>query len=119
MGKAYFNVCFAVAVIALTVALSLTTRQVGAQGASGSSLNRTQPIQDDDQSSQNRASETTFVGRIVKSGNQLVLRDADNETTYQLDDQQKARRFLNRAVRVSGDLDPSSGTIHIGVIIPA
>lgn len=58
----------------------------------------------------------TFSGKITKSGNRLVLSDADNKTTYQLDDQQKAHEFLNKSVKVTGVLDASTGTIRITAI---
>lgn len=59
----------------------------------------------------------TFQGRIVKSGNRFVLASTDN-TTYQLDNQQRAHNFLNQNVKVSGDLDATTGTIHIHAIDP-
>jgi hypothetical protein len=58
----------------------------------------------------------TFSGRITKSGNRLVLTDADNKTTYQLDDQQRAHDFLNKSVKVTGVLDATTGTIRITAI---
>jgi len=64
-----------------------------------------------------QSSVTTFQGRIVRSGNRLVLTSIDN-TTYQLDNQQKAHDFLNRNVKVTGDLDAATGTIRIRAIDP-
>ncbi len=61
----------------------------------------------------------TFSGRIVKSGNKLLLTDADNQVTYQLDDQRKAQHFLNPSVKVRGVLDAVTGTIRIAAIQPA
>ncbi|MGA3091907.1 MAG: DUF5818 domain-containing protein [Terriglobales bacterium] len=55
----------------------------------------------------------------MKSGNRLVLRDSENLTTYQLDDQQKAHDFLNKNVKVTGVLDASTGTIRVRAIEPA
>lgn len=60
-----------------------------------------------------------FTGVIVKSGYQVVLMDTISKTSYQLDDQQKAREFVNKTVRVTGVLDPSTGTIRVGAIEPA
>jgi hypothetical protein len=64
-----------------------------------------------------RNSGMVFQGRIVKSGSKLVLAATD-DTTYQLDDQQKARNFLNRHVKVTGILDATTGTITINAIDP-
>jgi hypothetical protein len=61
----------------------------------------------------------TFNGKIMKSGDKLVLTDIANKTTYQLDDQQKAQDFLNKSVKVTGVLDASSGTIPVSAIEPA
>jgi hypothetical protein len=60
----------------------------------------------------------TFAGTIVKSENKVVLSDTYNQTIFQLDDQQKAQDFLNKSVRVTGILDPSTGTIHVTAIEP-
>jgi uncharacterized protein DUF5818 len=59
----------------------------------------------------------TFQGRIAKAGNKLVLAGAD-DTTYQLDDQQRAHSFLNQQVKVTGVLDATTGTIRIHAIDP-
>jgi hypothetical protein len=61
----------------------------------------------------------TFTGKIVKSGSKLVLTDADGKTSYQLDDQKKAKQFMNQNVKVTGVLDASTGTIRVSAIDPA
>src|SRR5271157_5252567 len=61
----------------------------------------------------------TFTGKIMKAGNRLVLSDAANRTTYQLDDQQKAREFVNKNVKVIGVLDTNTGVIRVSAIEPA
>jgi hypothetical protein len=58
-----------------------------------------------------------FVGKIMKSGDKLVL--ASSDATYQLDDRQKALLFLRRTVKITGRLDPSTGIIHVGTIAPS
>jgi len=66
------------------------------------------------------AAETkTFSGKIVRSGNMLVLSDAGGKTTYKLDDQQKAKEFVNKDVKVTGVLDGSTGVIRVTAIEPA
>jgi len=77
-----------------------------------------QPAQQPD--SPGSASEAkTFTGKIVKDGDKLVLTDADGKTTYQIDDQQKAKAFLNKSVKVTGILDASTGIIRVSAIEPA
>jgi hypothetical protein len=60
----------------------------------------------------------TFTGMIVKSGDKFVLTDVVNKTSYQLDDQQKAQDFANKTVKVTGVLDPTTGTIRVSAINP-
>ena len=62
--------------------------------------------------------EKTFTGVVVKSGDRVVLLDTLSKTSYQLDDQQKAKSFLNKNVRVTGVLNPATGTIHVSAIDP-
>ena len=61
----------------------------------------------------------TFMGKIVKDGDRLVLAGGDGKTTYQLDDQQKAGTFVNKQVKVTGVLDGSTGVIRVDAIEPA
>ena len=60
-----------------------------------------------------------FSGKIVKTGDQLILSDADGKTTYMLDDQAKAKDFVNKDVKVTGSLDASSNTIRVSAIDPS
>lgn len=69
---------------------------------------------------QKPAAETkTFAGKIVKAGNVLVLSDEEGKTTYKLDDQQKAKEFVNKDVKVTGVLDNTTGMIRVTTIEPA
>src|SRR5689334_7656778 len=54
----------------------------------------------------------TFTGKIVKSGDKLVLSAPADRATYQLDDQEKAQEFVNKNVKVTGVLDASNRLIH-------
>jgi hypothetical protein len=114
---------FVLSMMALTVALSLASQPTLAQSSSSSSPDATaqqQPMQPDNQNAVGTPSEkTTFNGTITKSGNKLVLTAADSKTTYQLDDQQKAKDFLNKSVKVTGVLDASTGTIRVSAIDPS
>ncbi len=55
----------------------------------------------------------TFLGRILQVDGKFVLRDSVSNDTYQLDDQEKARPFDGRHVKVIGMLDAASKTIHV------
>ncbi len=119
MKKIQFAFSTMLPVMALTAALCFTSQSTFAQSTNDSSRNPTtqqQPMQPDDQTA---SSVKTFSGKIMKSGDKLVLTDIANKTTYQLDDQQKAQDFLNKSVKVTGVLDASSGTIRVSAIEPA
>ena len=52
-------------------------------------------------------------GKIVKSGNQLMFQEAASQTTYQLDDQDKAKQFEGKKVKVVATVDPTSNLLHV------
>ncbi len=73
------------------------------------------PQQQEDQKAETRM----FIGKIVKSGDALVLAAPSDKKTYQLDDQEKAQQFVNKQVKITGILDSSSGIIRVRAIDPA
>lgn len=107
--------------VALMVGLCLVCQSAIAQNSHNLQINPTaQQAPGQHQGDMNSAAETkTFTGKIVKSGNKLVLADAESKTTYQLDDQQKAQEFVNKKVKVVGVLDADSGMIRVSAIEPA
>jgi hypothetical protein len=118
MKKTQFALSTILPAMALITALSFTSPQAFAQSSNDSMQNPTsqqQPMQPDDQ---NATSVKTFSGKIMKSGDKLVLMDTASKTTYQLDDQQKAQDFLNKTVKVTGTLEASTGTIRVTAIEP-
>ncbi len=58
----------------------------------------------------------TFEGKIVKSGDKRLIFEDRKKTRYQLDDQQLAELFEGKVVKLTGTLDPKSGTIYISDI---
>jgi hypothetical protein len=119
MKRTQFALSTLLPAMALVSALCFTIQPAFAQSTNDASRNSTsqqQPMQPDDQTA---TSVKTFSGKIMKSGDRLVLADAANKTTYQLDDQQKAQDFLNKSVKVTGVLDASTGTIRVSAIEPA
>ncbi len=118
MQKRQFALSMMLPVMALSAALCFASQPMFAQSAQDSSPNartQQQPMQPDDS---NAPAVTTFSGKIVKSGDKLVLKDINNKTTYLLDDQRKAKDFLNQSVKVTGVLDASTGTIRVSAIEP-
>jgi hypothetical protein len=60
----------------------------------------------------------SFQGKILKSGDKFVLRDSVTKQAYQLDDQNKAKQFLGRWVKVTASTDPDTNMLHVVDIEP-
>ena len=54
-----------------------------------------------------------FSGTIVKEKGKLVLKDSATGMSYKLDDQDKAKQYEGKQVKVTGKLDPSSNVITV------
>jgi len=78
---------------------------------------RQQPGQPVNEDAQQQSSAQTVTGTIVKEDGRYVLKASDNKT-YQIDDQEKAKRFEGKQVKIVGSLDMSTGTISIQSIEP-
>jgi hypothetical protein len=61
----------------------------------------------------------SFEGKIAKSGDQLVLQENSTKTAYKLDDQDKAKQFEGKDVKVMATVDASTNTLHVVDITPA
>jgi hypothetical protein len=53
-----------------------------------------------------------FTGTIVKDGMRYVLKVASN-SVYQLDDQERARQYEGKQVKIAGTLDATGNSLHI------
>lgn len=53
----------------------------------------------------------------MKEADKYVLQSSG--ISYQLDDQEKAKKFEGQQVKVNGELDKSTGTIRVSDIAPA
>lgn len=60
----------------------------------------------------------TFGGKIMRSGDKLVLQDAIGESTYELDDQTTVKAFEGKNVQVTGTVDGGNNTIRVAEIRP-
>jgi hypothetical protein len=49
----------------------------------------------------------------VKEKGKLVLKDTAANVSYQLDDQDRARQFEGKQVKVTGKLDMNTNLIHV------
>ena len=61
----------------------------------------------------------SFEGRIAKAGDQYVLEDRAAQTSYKLDDQEKAKKFLGKNVKVMATMDSRSHILRVIDIVPA
>jgi len=68
-----------------------------------------QPAQQPEPSAQ------TFTGTIVKSGSKYVLKVSES-SSYQLDDQQKAKAYEGKQVKIAGSLDVKTNILHVASI---
>ncbi len=92
-----------------------TAAQQPANPDPGATTQQPAPQQD----AQNAAPEAqTFTGKIVRSGSKFMLKDSSTKKTYQLDDQDKAKEFEGKDVKVTGTLDAGTGTIRVTAIQP-
>lgn len=53
-----------------------------------------------------------FTGTIVKDGMRYVLKVSSN-SVYQLDDQERARQYEGKQVKIAGTLDVTGNSLHI------
>ena len=70
----------------------------------------------DSQKPQKQPEVKFFIGKISKFDQKLVLEDAITDTSYQLDDQKRAKQFEGKIVRVTGTLDAQNNLIHVQLI---
>jgi hypothetical protein len=59
-----------------------------------------------------------FTGQVTKEKGQIVLHDPVTKTSYQFDDQSKAKPYLGKQVKVTGKLEMNSNTIQVERIEP-
>jgi hypothetical protein len=57
----------------------------------------------------------SVTGRVVKVAGKYMLETEDN-IAYQLDDQDKAKQYEGKRVKVTGSLDRSTGILHVSSI---
>ena len=65
----------------------------------------------------NDAKECTL--KCVAMGGRFVLYDSANKAVYQLDDQEKAKPFEGKNVKVTGTLEVAKNLVHVTDIQPA
>jgi hypothetical protein len=54
----------------------------------------------------------TFTGTIVKDGGKYILK-ASGTNVYQLDDQERAKQYEGKQVKIGGTLDATGSSLHV------
>jgi uncharacterized protein YdeI (BOF family) len=106
--------------LAGALAVSFFTAQVfaqsGQQPPSQQPPSQQQPGQNqnpDAQGSSRQADTQVFTGVITKVGDKYMLQDSANGTSYDIDQQELAKKYEGQKVRIKGTLDPDGKTIHV------
>ena len=95
----------------LGLALSLTAQQAP-PATQNPDTTTAQPQPEVDTPMQRRSAQS-FEGKITRSGEKLVLRENASKIAYQLDDQEKARKYEGRDVKVMGTVEAPNNMLHI------
>jgi hypothetical protein len=54
-----------------------------------------------------------FEGKIQRSGDEFVLQENVTQSSYKLDDQDKAKKYEGKDVRIMATIDPTTNTLHV------
>jgi hypothetical protein len=103
-------------IVALLGLTGLGVAQTPATQDPASAQSQPQQTQTD---AQNQQATRAFEGKIAKSGDKLVLQESSTQTAYQLDDQDKAKAFQGKNVKVTATMDPNTNTLHVVDITPS
>ena len=111
--------------LASALALSFFTAQVFAQQSDPQQPSQQQPNQQqpgqqtpgqqspDTQGASRQSDVQVFTGVIAKVGDKYMLQDSANSTSYDIDQQDLAKKYEGQKVRIKGTLDPDGKTIHV------
>ena len=91
--------------LALVVGLCLLPPSAKAQQDPDSRNSAAQQQQQQHDTMSQMSDAQTFTGKIAKSGGKLVLKNGVTKSTYILDDQDRAKQFEGKDVKVTGTLD--------------
>jgi len=109
--KRFLSMVTILALMAFGLSLTAIAQNQAAQNPASAQQQQQQQV--DAQSAR------AFEGKITKSGDKLVLQDSSTRQAYQLDDQDKAKPFEGKNVKVTATMDPNTNTLHIVEIAAA
>jgi hypothetical protein len=61
----------------------------------------------------------TFKGTVIKAGENFLLKEDGNDTSYRLDDPEKVKEYEGKVVTVTGTLEKETNTIHVAKLEPS
>jgi hypothetical protein len=93
--------------------LGLSTLGFNAIAQQGQSAQDQAGAAQQQQESVDTQSARSFRGKIAKAGDKLVLRDSATNEFYLLDDQDKAKQFEGKYVKVIATMDSNTNTLHV------
>jgi len=104
--------------LSLVTILGLTGLGLGLTAVAQNQAGQTQTNSAQQQQPVDTQSARSFEGKITKAGDKLVLQDSSTRQAYQLDDQDKAKQFEGKNVKVTATMNPNTNTLHIVDITP-
>lgn len=110
------------AAVALGAGLIGSAPAINAQSQAPNQSAQQQQQQQQKQGDQQQAQseEKAYVGQIIQAqnGQYALLTDKNKGQGYFLDDQEKAKKFSGKNVKVTGKVDTETKTLHIAQIQP-
>ena len=115
--KRTLTLSVALGTLALTgvQAWGLPLAEIGTPGTTIQEPKPMPPNPTPDQTQPDPARAHTFMGTVVRDGEQFALRDGAG-SVYKLDDASKAQPFEGKQVKVTGRLDTEAKLIHVDTI---
>jgi Protein of unknown function (DUF5818) len=99
---------------------------LGAQLIAWSQVQKPQPLAQQSEPSASRTNQNsaqqppaaqTITGMIVKDAGRYFVKVSSN-TSYELDDQERARQYEGKQVKIAGTLDANGSSLHVMSIQP-
>jgi hypothetical protein len=105
----------------LGLGMNLSAQQTPSSQDQSGAAQQAQPAPPAQQAvdAQTQQAARSFEGKITKAGDKLVLQEASTKTSYQLDDQDKAKQFEGQSVKVMATMDATTNTLHVVDISPS
>ena len=116
--KKHLSIVLTLTLVAVLLPAAFAQQDQSNRPSSAPQQDQTSPSAQSPSTPPSDADSTSFTGTVVKAGDKYVLKTAAGKT-YQLDDQDKAKQFKGKQVKVSGSLDKATSMLHVTDISPA